>query len=123
MTRDRRISLVNIGSFADDLLQALVPILEGVFKADIDITDEVPLPRSAYNASTPDRDRFVHRAVTEAVHELGHTYGLNHCDDPHCVMWFSNTLAETDRKGTEFCATHLRALQRTWNRFAADMEA
>jgi predicted Zn-dependent protease len=27
-------------------------------------------------------------------------------------MWFSNTLAETDRKSTEFCAAHARALAR-----------
>jgi archaemetzincin len=55
---------------------------------------------------TPDRNRFVHRAATEAIHELGHTYGLQHCHDPRCVMWFSNTLAESDRKGTRFCRTH-----------------
>jgi archaemetzincin len=61
---------------------------------------------------TPDRDRFVHRAATEAIHELGHTFGLTHCDNPQCVMWFSSTLAETDRKGTEFCAAHARALER-----------
>jgi archaemetzincin len=50
------------------------------------------------------------RAATEAIHELGHTYGLSHCDDPKCVMWFSNTLAETDRKGTGFCERHSREL-------------
>lgn len=44
------------------------------------------------------------RALKEAVHELGHTLGLEHCPDPGCVMWFSNTLAETDRKGAFFCA-------------------
>lgn len=44
------------------------------------------------------------RAETEAVHELGHTYGLSHYDDPTCVMWFSNTLSESDRKGPNFCA-------------------
>jgi archaemetzincin len=44
------------------------------------------------------------RALKEAIHELGHTLGLKHCPDPGCVMWFSNTLAETDRKGTSFCA-------------------
>jgi archaemetzincin len=27
---------------------------------------------------TTDRNRFVHRAATEAIHELGHTYGLQH---------------------------------------------
>lgn len=50
----------------------------------------------------PDRETFVHRAATEAIHELGHTFGLNHCTDAQCVMWFSNTLSETDRKGTHF---------------------
>jgi len=43
------------------------------------------------------------RAAKEAVHELGHTFGLDHCSDPRCVMHFSNTLVDTDRKGTEFC--------------------
>lgn len=50
--------------------------------------------------------RFRRRAAIEAIHEIGHTYGLAHCADPHCVMWFSNTLAETDRKGSAFCVRH-----------------
>lgn len=53
---------------------------------------------------------FVKRAATEAIHELGHTFGLRHCRDPHCVMWFSNTLAESDRKGLAFCAAHASQL-------------
>ena len=52
------------------------------------------------------------RAATEAIHELGHTYGLAHCENKHCVMWFSNTLAESDRKGTRFCAEHAAQLAR-----------
>ncbi len=56
--------------------------------------------------------RFRRRAATEAIHELGHTYGLDHCADPGCVMWFSNTLAESDRKDTRFCEPHGRALAR-----------
>ena len=51
-----------------------------------------------------DQDLFHKRALTEAVHEIGHTYGLPHCKNPHCVMFFSNTLMDTDRKGPEFCA-------------------
>ena len=43
------------------------------------------------------------RTLTEAVHELGHTYGLDHCKNPRCVMFFSNSLIDTDRKGSEFC--------------------
>jgi archaemetzincin len=46
---------------------------------------------------------FHRRALTEAVHELGHTFLLDHCQDPGCVMHFSNSLADTDRKGPEFC--------------------
>ncbi len=46
---------------------------------------------------------FEKRALTEAVHELGHTYGLGHCRDSHCVMFFSNSLRDTDRKGVDFC--------------------
>jgi len=46
---------------------------------------------------------FYRRTLTEAVHELGHTYGLGHCNDPQCVMFFSNSLKDTDRKGPEFC--------------------
>jgi archaemetzincin len=55
---------------------------------------------------------FRRRAATEAIHEIAHAYGLGHCGDPHCVMWFSNTLAESDRKGTRFCLAHARELAR-----------
>jgi archaemetzincin len=46
---------------------------------------------------------FRERVLKEAMHELGHTLGLGHCDDARCVMYFSNTLADTDRKGSRFC--------------------
>lgn len=51
----------------------------------------------------PDLKLFLLRATTEAVHELGHTWGLEHCPDPRCVMYFSNTMGDTDRKGYQFC--------------------
>ena len=46
---------------------------------------------------------FRERAVKEAVHELGHTFGLGHCPDSSCVMHFSNCLDDTDRKEKEYC--------------------
>ena len=50
------------------------------------------------------------RALKEAVHEIGHTLGLAHCPDPMCVMHFSNSLADTDRKGSALCAVCERRL-------------
>lgn len=46
---------------------------------------------------------FLLRAVKEGVHELGHNLGLGHCGNPRCIMFFSNALADTDRKGPGFC--------------------
>ncbi|RLF46841.1 MAG: hypothetical protein DRN20_06720 [Thermoplasmata archaeon] len=43
------------------------------------------------------------RVVKEAVHEIGHLLGLEHCPRRTCVMHFSNTLADTDRKGEWYC--------------------
>ncbi len=47
--------------------------------------------------------KYLERAVKEVVHEAGHLLGLEHCHNEECVMHFSNSLAETDRKGREFC--------------------
>jgi len=66
----------------------------------------IALPRLRQSFyGVPDSDAlFVTRAAKEAVHELGHTYGLGHCRDRCCVMVFSNSLADTDYKGRQFCA-------------------
>ncbi|MFB6469704.1 MAG: archaemetzincin family Zn-dependent metalloprotease [Vulcanisaeta sp. AZ3] len=46
---------------------------------------------------------YIERILKEVLHELGHTFGLDHCNDPKCVMHFSNTILDTDRKGPAFC--------------------
>jgi len=55
---------------------------------------------------------FPSRVIKEAVHELGHTLGLGHCEQPSCVMHFSNSLRDTDRKGEDYCEACLRRLGR-----------
>jgi archaemetzincin len=59
-----------------------------------------------------DRAKFGQRASKEAIHELGHTFGLAHCSDPKCVMSFSNSLEDTDHKEMRFCDSCLDAFPR-----------
>ncbi|HEX9757468.1 MAG TPA: archaemetzincin family Zn-dependent metalloprotease [Nitrospiria bacterium] len=46
---------------------------------------------------------YHNRILKEAIHEVGHTYRLLHCPDELCVMHFSSTIRDTDRKGWKFC--------------------
>jgi len=43
------------------------------------------------------------RLLKEAIHELGHTFGLIHCHIPECVMHSSTSAEEIDVKGKDFC--------------------
>ncbi len=43
------------------------------------------------------------RTLKEAVHEIGHTLGLQHCPRSLCVMHFSNSIFDTDEKQSLFC--------------------
>jgi len=50
-----------------------------------------------------DKNLFLERAKKEATHEIGHLFYLGHCKNPKCVMFFSNSLADTDNKEASFC--------------------
>ena len=43
------------------------------------------------------------RLEKEAIHELGHTYGLLHCTDQLCVMRSSTYVEQIDLKRRTFC--------------------
>ncbi|HVO92711.1 MAG TPA: archaemetzincin family Zn-dependent metalloprotease [Terriglobales bacterium] len=58
-----------------------------------------------------DQETFRRRVAKEAVHELGHTLGLAHCAKPSCVMHFSNSLQDTDRKSCDWCERCQKKLQ------------
>jgi len=51
------------------------------------------------------------RLAKEAVHELGHTFGLTHCPDHGCAMARSATLFDVDRKSARLCADCWSLLQ------------
>jgi archaemetzincin len=48
---------------------------------------------------------FDQRVRKEIVHEVGHTFGLEHCDDDICVMNFSPTVREVDVKEQTVCGS------------------
>jgi len=72
----------------------------------------LPRLRQQFYGARDDEALFLARAVKEAVHELGHTCGLEHCHDRWCVMAFSNSLADTDYKEQGFCPTCRKRLLR-----------
>ncbi|MDD5135646.1 MAG: archaemetzincin family Zn-dependent metalloprotease [Phycisphaerae bacterium] len=51
-----------------------------------------------------DQTLLLERALKEAVHELGHTFGMEHCEEERCVMFFSSSLVDTDLKNPYFCS-------------------
>ena len=84
-----------------------VPSLNFVF-GEADLENRVAIIslrrlRQEFYGLSEDMDRLKERAIKEAVHELGHTYGLGHCSNPLCVMHFSNSLLDTDIKKASFC--------------------
>lgn len=66
--------------------------------------------KEGFHGRADDRAVLRRRALTEAAHELGHTFGLDHCEDPACVMFFSNTIHDTDVKGPYFRGRCLKRL-------------
>jgi archaemetzincin len=50
------------------------------------------------------------RLLKEALHELGHTYGLRHCPDYTCVMSAANGVERIDLKQPDFCRACAQAL-------------
>jgi archaemetzincin len=81
-----------------------IPVLTFVFgEAQLGgLAAVVSTARLNDDASRGDRARRLARLSKEAVHELGHTFGLLHCTAP-CVMSRSASLEQIDAKRSGPC--------------------
>jgi archaemetzincin len=61
--------------------------------------------RQEFYGLPPDHDLFRQRLIKEAVHELGHTLNLTHCDDYRCVMASSHAVEWIDLKESKLCGS------------------
>lgn len=50
-----------------------------------------------------DKPLLLRRLLKEIKHELGHTFGLVHCEDRNCVMSVAHNVLGVDAKGMRFC--------------------
>ena len=59
--------------------------------------------RNDFYGLPEDEALLFERLVKEAMHEIGHNFGLRHCSDWRCVMTSSHAVERLDVKGDEFC--------------------
>jgi archaemetzincin len=71
--------------------------------------------RPEFYGETADVNVLFQRTLKEAVHELGHAFGLKHCYNARCAMYYSNSIFETDNKMPHFCDACDRRLNRARN--------
>jgi archaemetzincin len=57
-----------------------------------------------------DESLYMYRCEKEAVHELGHTFGLKHCENFECVMRYSTSIGDIDIKRNVFCPECARVM-------------
>ncbi|XP_067914363.1 archaemetzincin-2 isoform X2 [Heterodontus francisci] len=59
----------------------------------------------------PITSKLLLRSCKTLTHEIGHIFGMHHCQWLQCVMQGSNHLAESDRRPIDLCPICLRKLQ------------
>lgn len=72
---------------------------------------------SLYRLFDKDKNLYLDRAIKESIHELGHTFGLNHCNNKSCVMSFSFLINDVDKKEKYFCKLCETKLRLSLNSF------
>lgn len=84
---------------------------EAVIKNKVAVISLTRLRQEFYDLPE-DLTLFRKRIIIEAVHELGHTYGLRHCANNKCVMFLSKILSDTDHKGAALCSNCKKIMEK-----------
>ena len=94
-----------VGLFRVDLY---IPILTYIFGQAIlgksEAIASVFRLRNELYGMKQDEELLLSRTVKEVIHELGHTFGLIHCQHQACVMRSSTYVEEIDLKSSSLCA-------------------
>lgn len=101
-----------LGLFGIDLF---IPILTYIFgqaflNGRIGIASVYRLSNERYGIKN-DEKILVERFRKEAIHEIGHMFGLIHCSDPVCVMRSSTYVEDIDQKYHSLCPECSRQLK------------
>lgn len=98
-------SIKKVGLFQVDLF---IPILTFIFgQAFLNGSCAIASVYRLYNERyglNQNNPRLIERTKKEVIHELGHTFGLLHCDNPICVMRSSTYLEDVDQKRENLCS-------------------
>jgi archaemetzincin len=84
-----------------------IPVLTFVFgeaqlKGTHSIVSACRLHEEFYSGISSD-ELLIQRIMKEVLHELGHNFGLKHCENWDCVMHSSPGIEEVDIKGNGYC--------------------
>lgn len=95
-------------------LDLFVPVLTFVF-GEAQVSGRAAIVstcrlRDEFYGLPPNGENTRERLLKEALHELGHTYGLRHCPDWACVMTSSHAVERLDVKSAAFCSSCVRLL-------------
>ena len=66
---------------------------------------------SSYVGGKPNDELLIQRMMKEAVHELGHVFGLRNCGEPECVMYLPRDRRRLDKKTDSFCLNCQKAFR------------
>ena len=85
-------------------MDLFIPILTFVFgEAQVGGRAAVVSTARLAEPGLPDARIVLERLSKESVHEMGHVFGLLHCETPGCVMGRSASIRDVDGKRGDLC--------------------